>query len=57
MAFEFVGICPLFQVFDMRVAMTFYCDVLGFEIESHSGEASQLPQCGLGSGCDGAERS
>jgi glyoxylase I family protein len=36
MGIELRGCCPLFQVFDMPTALAFYCDVLGFEIESHS---------------------
>jgi glyoxylase I family protein len=46
MGLEFVGSCPLFQVFDMPASLAFYCDVLGFEIDSHSGEASRLPDVG-----------
>jgi catechol 2,3-dioxygenase-like lactoylglutathione lyase family enzyme len=29
---EFDGLCPLLQVFDMKVALRFYRDVLGFEV-------------------------
>jgi glyoxylase I family protein len=40
MGIELRGLCPLLQVFDMPTALAFYCDVLGFEVTSHSGDAS-----------------
>ncbi|AXC10835.1 hypothetical protein ACPOL_1489 [Acidisarcina polymorpha] len=36
MGFEFIGTCPLLQVFDMPASIAFYCGVLGFEIVNHS---------------------
>ena len=36
MGVEIRGMCPLLQVFDMRASIAFYCDVLGFEVSSHS---------------------
>ena len=39
MGIELSGCCPLLQVFDMPTALGFYCDVLGFEVVSHSGNA------------------
>jgi glyoxylase I family protein len=35
---KFSGILPLLQVYDMQVAMDFYCNKLGFEIKDASGE-------------------
>ncbi len=40
MGIELSGCCPLLQVFDMPTALEFYCDVLGFEVVSHSGNAA-----------------
>ena len=40
MGIELSGCCPLLQVFDMPTALAFYCDVVGFEVESHSGDAA-----------------
>lgn len=34
---ELQGMTPLLQVFDMRRALRFYCDILGFEVVSDSG--------------------
>ncbi len=39
MGIELSGCCPLLQVFDMPTAVGFYCDVLGFEVVSHSDNA------------------
>jgi len=36
MAIEVRGVCPLIQVFDMPKSVQFYCDLLGFEVVSHS---------------------
>ena len=36
MSIQFDGLCPLLQVFDMPESVRFYCDVLGFELASHS---------------------
>lgn len=33
---EMTGATPLLQVFDMPTAISFYCDMLGFEIYEHS---------------------
>jgi uncharacterized glyoxalase superfamily protein PhnB len=40
MGIELSGCCPLLQVFDMPTALGFYCEVLGFKVVSHSGNAS-----------------
>jgi glyoxylase I family protein len=40
MGIELSGCCPLLQVFDMPTAVGFYCEVLGFEVVSHSGGAA-----------------
>ena len=40
MGIELSGCCPLLQVFDMPEALAFYCDVLGFEVVSHSGDTA-----------------
>ena len=37
MALKIEGVCALLQVFDMARALTFYCQVLGFEIVATSG--------------------
>jgi catechol 2,3-dioxygenase-like lactoylglutathione lyase family enzyme len=37
MTFDFRGMAPLLQVFDMPTSMRFYRDVLGFEVVSASG--------------------
>jgi glyoxylase I family protein len=42
MGVELSGCCPLLQVFDMPAALAFYCEVLGFEVVSHSGDAAGL---------------
>ena len=36
MTFQLQGVCPLLQVFDMPAAVSFYRDVLGFELVSNS---------------------
>jgi glyoxylase I family protein len=36
MAIEFDGLCPLLQVFDMPKSVTFYREVLGFELAGNS---------------------
>jgi catechol 2,3-dioxygenase-like lactoylglutathione lyase family enzyme len=36
MAFDVRGVAPLLGVYDMPVSVHFYCDLLGFEIASHS---------------------
>ncbi len=41
MGIELSGCCPLLQVFDMPTAVPFYCDVLGFEVVNHSGDAAE----------------
>lgn len=33
-----VSLCPLLQVYDMPEAIRFYCDTLGFEVVTDSGE-------------------
>ena len=38
MPLHLTGLVPLLQVFDMPESIRFYCDVLGFEIVSHSPE-------------------
>jgi glyoxylase I family protein len=40
MGIELSGCCPLLQVFDMPRTLAFYCDVLGFEVVSHAGDAA-----------------
>jgi glyoxylase I family protein len=40
MGIELSGCCPLLEVFDMPTSLAFYCDVLGFEVVSHSGDAA-----------------
>ena len=40
MGAEVRGLTPLLQVFDMRRALAFYCDALGFEVVSHSPEVT-----------------
>jgi glyoxylase I family protein len=40
MGIELNGYCALLQVFDMPTALAFYCDVLGFEVVSHAGDAA-----------------
>ena len=42
MGVELSGCCPLLQVFDMPTAVTFYCEVLGFEVVSHSGNPGSM---------------
>lgn len=41
MALEVDGLCPLIQVFDMRASVSFYRDVLGFEIADHAPAGEQ----------------
>ena len=36
------GIAPLIQVFDMPVALAFYRDVFGFEVNTSSGEGDDV---------------
>jgi len=36
MAIDIRGVCPLLQAFDMQRSVTFYRDVLGFEVQSSS---------------------
>jgi catechol 2,3-dioxygenase-like lactoylglutathione lyase family enzyme len=38
MAIETTGMTPLLHVFDMPVALAFYCDRLGFSVVDHSPE-------------------
>lgn len=38
----FKGLSPLLQVFDMRRSIRFYCDQLGFEIQSTSEEGDDF---------------
>ena len=33
-------LCPLLQVFHMPTSLTFYCDLLGFQIHQRGGEGS-----------------
>jgi catechol 2,3-dioxygenase-like lactoylglutathione lyase family enzyme len=35
---EIRSLCPLLQVFDMKTSLTFYMDVLGFQIHESAGE-------------------
>lgn len=36
MSLELRGICPLIQVYDMPASVHFYCDLLEFQLETHS---------------------
>lgn len=50
---EFFGVAPLLQVYDMRNAVRFYRDVLGFEMVNQSSEDEEFDWCHLARG--GAE--
>jgi glyoxylase I family protein len=50
MGFEFRGLTPLIQVFDMPVSIAFYRDVLGFEILMQSRPGEQFDWCWLRKG-------
>jgi glyoxylase I family protein len=53
MAFEFAGVAPLIQVFDMATSVAFYRDVLGFEIAMQSQPGNQFDWALLrGGGCE-----
>ncbi len=39
---KFDYLCPLIQVFDMKVSLQFYVDVLGFQIHQQAGEAHDI---------------
>lgn len=52
MAFEFAGVAPLIQVFDMPAAVRFYRDILGFEVAMQSRPGDQFDWALLrGGGC------
>jgi glyoxylase I family protein len=38
MALDIQGMVPLLQVFDMPTSITFYCEVLGFEVVMNDGK-------------------
>lgn len=41
MPVEITGIAPLLQVFDMPLSLSFYRDILGFELVQDSGQGDQ----------------
>jgi glyoxylase I family protein len=43
MGIDVRDLCPLLQVFDMPTALRFYCDALGFKIETTDGKP--VPNC------------
>ena len=45
---EFFGVAPLLQVYDMAIAVRFYCDLLGFELVNQSREGEEFDWCLLG---------
>lgn len=45
MAIRVTGMTPLIQVFDMTTSVTFYRDVLGFELVQRSEEGNHLDWC------------
>lgn len=42
MKFDIQSLCPLLQVFDMSTSLTFYCDILGFDIHESAGKKNDL---------------
>jgi glyoxylase I family protein len=50
MGFEFRGLTPLIQVFDMQASVAFYCNVLGFEIVAQSRPGKFFDWCWLRNG-------
>lgn len=39
---EIKYLCPLFQVFDMKTSLDFYCDILGFIVHESAGPTEDL---------------
>jgi glyoxylase I family protein len=45
MEIQLDGLCPLIQVFDMRVSLGFYRDVLGFQIAQRAPDTEDCEWC------------
>ena len=39
---ELQYLCPLIQVFDMKVSLKFYCEILGFNIHESAGKKNNI---------------
>ena len=42
MEIDVQGLCPLLQVFDMKISLDFYCNTLGFTLHASAGPANDM---------------